>query len=123
MGLEEKDNLKRFLYFFLFIERYTHHVFGKLNHGEHSNKLMNIPARLKETASEFLIERQKDSKNLSQRFLWCAIFVWKNLENEDIKNFKVLKKQRDKISHGENIDESNLPVGIAIELASKLLNL
>lgn len=122
MGLEEEDKFKQFLYFFLFIERYTHYVFKKIDHNKHSKELMNIPVRLKESAQEFLIERQQDSKNLAQRFHWCSIFVWTNIVDEDIKKFKNIKKVRDEISHGENIKEVELPVGIARELALKLLS-
>jgi hypothetical protein len=120
MGLEEEDKFKQFLYFFLFIERYTHHVFKNIDHDKYSKELMNIPIRLKELALESSIER-RDSKNLAQHFHWCSIFVWKNIVDEDIKKFKKLKDIRNKISHGEDIKEVELPVVIARELALKLL--
>ena len=121
-GLKEKDKLKQFLYFFFFIEVYTHQVFKKIDHQNYCKKLMNIPTRLEKTALDFLIQQQEDSKNLSQRFHWCSIFVWEELNDKDIISFKALKKIRDRISHGEDIDEADLPVVTIRELASKLLS-
>jgi hypothetical protein len=121
MGLEEEDKFKQFLYFFLFIERYTHYVFKNIDRDNSSKELMNIPIRLKESALELELLIEPKYLSLSQRFQWCSIFVWENIVDEDIKKFKDLKKIRDKISHGEDVNEAELPVGIARELASKLL--
>ncbi|MBD1996111.1 hypothetical protein H6G00_05700 [Leptolyngbya sp. FACHB-541] len=122
MGLEEKDKFKQFLYFFLCIERYTHHVFKKIEHDKSCKNLVNIPVRLEESALNFLVEQQQESKNLAQRFHWCSILVWEGVVDEDIKRFKELKRIRDRISHGEDVQESELPVYIARELALKLLS-
>ena len=106
MGLDEADRFKQFLYFFLFIERYTHHVFKNIDHDKHSKEFINVPSRLKKSTLKFIKERQLDSKSLSQRFHWCSLFIWKNITDEDIKKFKKIKQARDLISHGENIKNS-----------------
>jgi uncharacterized short protein YbdD (DUF466 family) len=121
MALEEPDRLKQFLYYFLFIERFTHSQFKKIDYDNYAKNMFNIPARIKNVGMEFFKERQLDAKNLSQRFQWCSLLFWNEIDDSDVTSFKELKKTRDLISHGENVIESTLPVEEIRRLALKLL--
>jgi hypothetical protein len=121
MALEEPDRLKQFLYYFLFIERFTHSQFKKIDYDNCAKNMFNIPARINVVGMEFFKERQLDAKNLSQRFQWCSLLLWSEINDSDVTSFKKLKKTRDLISHGENVTESTLPVEEIRTLALKLL--
>lgn len=121
MALEEPDRLKQFLYYFLFIERFTHSQFKKIDYDKCAQNMFNIPARMNVVGMEFFKERQLDAKNLSQRFQWCSLLLWCEINDSDVTSFKKLKKTRDLISHGENVAESSLPVEEIRTLALKLL--
>ncbi len=120
-ALNEKDRLKQFLSYFLFIERTTHQCFKNLDYNVSVRPTFNIPSRLDESGSLFFEQRFNDSKNLAQRFNWCALLAWNTLNDNDIDDFNELKKTRDRLTHGEDIAESDLPVEKARKLASKIL--
>ena len=120
-ALNEKDRLKQFLSYFLFIERTTHGQFKKLNYESDVITAFNIPQRLHETGKLFFEERFNDSKNLAQRFRWCAILAWHHLDDKDVADFFEIKKIRDKLTHGEDISEADLPIEKSRLLASKML--
>jgi hypothetical protein len=120
-ALNEPDKMKRFLGYFQFIERYTHTTYKSLNYSNDAQEAFVVPDRLKETTVKFFENTFKDSKNLSQRFHWCSILVWKKIEDSDVVCFLEIKKIRDKLSHGEHIEEKDLPIERAKALALKLL--
>jgi len=120
-ALNEPDKMKRFLGYFQFIERYTHTTYKSLNYSNDAQEALVVPDRLKETTVKFFENTFKDSKNLSQRFHWCSILVWKKIEDSDVVCFLEIKKIRDKLSHGEHIEENGLPIDSAKILALKLL--
>jgi hypothetical protein len=121
LAAQESDTLKKFIYYFLVIEIYTHQTFKELDYDASISQLNNIPQRIESSVTEFFIERQKESKNLSQRFIWCAILKWHEISDADITQFKSIKRFRDRIYHGEEVAESILPVDFAKQLALKLL--
>jgi hypothetical protein len=121
LAIREKDNLKKFLYYFLVIEVHTHQVFKSLDYPSLFSTLNNVPDRVKSEATNLLITYQADAKNLSHRFIWCTLLKWEDITDEDIKQFKILKKIRDKIYHGEEVDMKNLPLSQAQKLALKLI--
>lgn len=121
LGLSEKDRFKKFLIYFQALEIYTHKTFNQIDFGKHIYEISPPPIRLEETARQFYIERQSESKNLNQRFMWCAILKWNNLDDSDVLKFKEIKKHRDELSHGENISESDLPVEDLENLLLKIL--
>jgi len=121
MALEEPDRLKQFLYYFLFIERFTHSQFKKIDYDNCAKDMFNIPARINIVGMEFFKERQLDAKNLAQRFQWCTLLLWGEINDSDVTSFKKLKRTRDLISHGENVKESTLPTEEIRTLALKLL--
>jgi len=120
-ALNEKDRLKKFLSYFLFIERTTHNQFKKLNYETDVKATFNVPERLLDSGKLFLEESFNDSKNLAQRFHWCAILAWQQLDDKDVSDFFEIKTIRDKLTHGEDISEADLPVEKARMLASKMV--
>ena len=82
----------------------------------YAQEAFNVPSRVKEPATKFA-----DSKNLSQRFRWCSIIAWGKIEEGDVACFLEMKKIRDRLSHGEHIEEEALPIDKAKALALKLL--
>lgn len=121
LALNESDRLKKFLGNFYFIERYTHSTFKTLDYNGDAIKTFNIPSRIEGSMSEFFQKIFSESKNLSQRFHWCAMLIWDTIDEKDIACFHELKSVRDRLSHGEHIQESALPLEKAKILAMKLL--
>lgn len=120
-ALNEKDRLKKFLGYFLFIERYTHRTFKTLDYKESARQLFAIDQRIEKSANSFFSTIFSESKNLTQRFHWCAMTTWEHLNDKDVDIFLELKKVRDRLAHGEHIEESDLPVEKAKTLGLKLL--
>jgi len=120
IAYSETDPLRKFIYYFFFIEKYTHKTYDEINKQEVYN--VNIPERLEKTGLTFFVNQQKSYKNLAQRFNFCALVSWDTINDEDIKDFLYIKKMRDKLSHGEDDIESNLPIEKIEKLALKLLN-
>ncbi len=120
-ALNEPDRLKQFMSYFLFLERHTHSHFKSLSYKKNAHAVFNVPERVSQSSKLFFESRFNDSKNLAQRFHWCAILVWQQLNDQDVKDFLDIKKIRDKLTHGEDIEESELPVEKAKLLTLKLL--
>jgi hypothetical protein len=120
-ALNEPDKMKQFLGYFQFIEKYTNITFKSLNYSNDVQEVFNVPDRIKEQSIEFFKLIFRDQKNLSQRFCWCSIFAWGKVEDSDIVFFLEIKDIRNAISHGDHIEEKDLPVDKAKVLALKLL--
>jgi len=109
-ALNEEDRLKQFMSYFLFIERHTHSQFKQLSFNNDAHAVFDIPQRINQTSRAFFESQFNDSKNLSQRFHWCSILAWNQLTDEDVSDFSSIKKIRDQLTHGEDLEESDLPV-------------
>ena len=120
-ALNEEDRLKQFLYFFMFLERLTHETFKSLSYEKNAKQLFCIQQRMGGADSNFFSTIFSDTKNVADRFRWCAMTVWGQLGEQDICDFLELKKVRDRLAHGEHIEESVLPVKKAKLLGLKLL--
>ena len=120
-GLKEHDKFKKFLYLYQSLEIHIHKTFKQIDFEQYVDKFTQSPERLEKTSKQFYIENQKESKNLTQRFMWCAILLWENLEDSDVDNFKQIKKRRDALSHGEEVHEASLPVKEIEDLLLKIL--
>lgn len=120
-ALNESDRLKKFLGYFLFIERFTHSTYKLLSYGNDAYKAFKVPERVEEPAAKFFEQIFCEAKNLSQRFHWCSILAWETIDDQDVVCFLEIKKIRDKLAHGEHIEDSDLPVEKAKALALKLL--
>jgi len=120
-ALNEPDKMKQFLGYFQFIERYIHITYNSLNYSNDAQEAFNVPDRIKKPAIKFFEQIFKDAKSLSQRFHWCSILAWEEIQESDMACFLEIKKIRDRLSHGEHIEEKDLPVDKAKVLALKLL--
>lgn len=121
LAIKEKDRLKKFLYLFLAIEIHTHRTFNELDYANSLSQLHALPDRIAKSSTEFYIERQKEAKNLTQRFMWCSMLRWRDISDEDVDAFKTVKRARDRIYHGEDVIEKSLPLSRAQSLVTKLL--
>lgn len=120
-ALNEPDRMKQFLGYFQFLERYTHSTYKALSYNNDVKGVFNIPQRINMPVSRFFENIFSDSKSLAQRFHWCAIIAWNNVEESDVNTFIEAKKVRDRLSHGEHVENPELPVEKVKELALKLL--
>lgn len=117
LGLDEEDTLKRFLYFFLCIEVLTHNTFKSINKYRDSEMALKAPARVVDSVNALFVGQ----RHLSDRFVCCAAYVWKSINDHDVVDFKRLKDVRDGIAHGR-IEEPEVEHSESAErLAMKLL--
>jgi len=121
VALNEPDRMKQFLGYFQFLERYTHSTYKGLSYEKDAKDVFNVPQRINKPVSKFFGNVFSNSKSLAQRFHWCAILAWNNLEENDIEAFLEAKKVRDELSHGEHVEEQELPVEKVKNLALKIL--
>lgn len=119
MAYSETDPLRKFIYYFFFIEKYTHKTYESINKKEVYN--INIPDRIINSGTTFFINQQNSYNNLAQRFNFCSLVSWDSINDNDINDFLYIKKMRDKLSHGEENIENNLPIEKIEKLALKLL--
>lgn len=121
LATNEKDNLKKYLYYFLVLEVHTHQIFKNLDYISSFDSINSLPDRIEKEAKALFQTYQKDAKNLVHRFIWCSLLSWKDISDEDIQLFKELKKIRDQIFHGEEVDLRALPINQARLLALKMI--
>lgn len=120
LALEEDDPLKKFLWFFLTIERQTHAAFTSMDHPSHMASILRSPDRVHAASVEFFGGQLERWTTLSDRFVWCAISVWTHLGDADVAAFRRLKKVRDQIAHGELASPPADAVAEIEKLAAKL---
>ena len=120
-ALNEPDRIKQFLGYFQFLERYTHSTYKTLNFDNDAKALFNIRNDISKSCFMFFKDVFSESKNIAQRFHWCAILAWNFIEDSDIDDFLMSKKVRDKFSHGEHIEAKDFPVDKVKKLAFKML--
>jgi hypothetical protein len=121
LGLAENDPLKRFLSFFLFLERYTHSAFQRLVSSADPTAVVNIPPRLARTGRAFARDGRQAAKSPVARFMWCALQAWQDITDADVDSFRRLKVERDKLSHGELTSVDAALADRARDLCSRLL--
>lgn len=100
LALEEKDPLKRFLYFFLAVEVETHATFARIDHPSAFAALVAGDDRTRDVVLPFLEEQREHWKTLRERFAWCVVASWTHLTRSDVEDFLRLKRVRDDIAHG-----------------------
>lgn len=120
LALEDKDPLKKFLYFFLAIEIATHAAFGSINHAAQISQIVSPPDRVATSTYDFFERHRERWKNLHDRFVWCAVSVWTHLNDHDVNEFAHLKRIRDNIAHGTITSPPISAVQSAEKLAAKL---
>lgn len=100
LAMFEKDDLKRFLYFFLALEVKTHATFALIDHLERLGSLVPTTSFSGQSAVALLQRHTDNMKNLRDRFVWCAFCAWTSITDDDVIEFKRLKDIRDAIAHG-----------------------
>jgi hypothetical protein len=121
LAMEEKDQLKRFLFLFLVIEIETHATFTAIDHCTHISRIVNSEDRIRLSSMSFFESQPERWINLKDRFIWCALCKWKQITDTDVDDFKRLKKVRDDIAHGSLSEPPPDAVNSAKRLSMKLL--
>ncbi|MEJ0002894.1 MAG: hypothetical protein WDN30_03800 [Pararobbsia sp.] len=120
-ALSESDQMKRFFFLFLAIERQTHQAYKCVNHHGTRSAILTPTGRVARNVDKFVELRTKQLSNLGDKFVWCAISHWQHLDDADIDVFFRLKQLRDDLAHG-NITTVPQDVLPAVEqLAKKVL--
>jgi hypothetical protein len=117
---QETDLLKQFLYFFLSIEIETHASFSSIDHSASIFQLLKTEARVQNTSVDLFEAQHKRLTTLFDRFSWCAMCIWTHITDDDVIEFKRLKKIRDEIAHGSISTPAQEAVLAAEKLALKL---
>lgn len=120
LALEERDLLKRFLYFFLSIEVQTHAAFAAIDHPGAFESLVIADDRTRDVVLPFLNEQRAQWRTLKERFVWCVVCRWTHLSRKDVEDFIRLKRVRDSIAHGELASPSSVDVVSVARLATLL---
>jgi hypothetical protein len=121
LGVGEKEEYKKFMYFFLALEVETHLAFGRIDHAGSVDSMLDASPMKRQFTMGLLKRQAEQLRSLGDRFIWCATFVWTNLLDEDVDQFKKLKDVRDGIAHGRLPEP---PAGfslIAEKLAQKIM--
>lgn len=101
LALSEKDDLKRFLFFFLALEFFTNRTYKPLRAAGRLIQPPVVPEKLR-TAAAALFERAPDNmKSLRDHFVWSALYEWDHVGDDEVREFVRLKKIRDDIAHGD----------------------
>ncbi len=116
LAFDEKDQLKRFLYLFFALERITHTTFASIDLDRHMSRLSEVSRRTSKPR-----DQPREWKTLQDRFAWCSVVVWTQLTDNDIATFRMLKKVRDRLAHGEITAPPSPSVQVIEDLVKKLL--
>ena len=98
LAFNESDPLKRFLYFFLALERLIHSTFDEINRKQKASALIKEHKRIERHGTNLL---DNFPENLANKFIYCAMHEWQHLNDNDVDKFLSMKKVRDKIAHGD----------------------
>lgn len=122
LGLRDQDDLKRFLYYFLAIEIEVHRVFRTVSRAQHVMNGAILDPRVSTSLARLIENRADNWNNLADRFVWCVVSLWQHLSDDDIEEFKRLKKVRDGIAHGNVASPDRASVLAVEKLAKKIHN-
>ena len=87
------------------------------------SKKSDFPTVLRQHSKDIRSHMQGNKYGLSNKFALAASFLSPENAEEDIKAFMIAKKQRDNLSHGQDVAEETLPVGEVQNLTRKYLKL
>jgi hypothetical protein len=120
-GCAEADPVKRFLYFFLFLERFVHRAFAALTPEDFNVAAPRATAVLASTAAELRARALSSTTSLGHRFAWCALLSWQGLTDADVEEFMALKRARNNLSHGESVAIERPLADRAARMAERLI--
>lgn len=106
-GQQEKDDDKKFMFYFAFIEKFTQKNFKKHK---------NIEIKEKNDIGYYKKELL-NHEGIRERFIFCSLYVWNDMEKKDIDDFLELKNIRNDLAHGRN-PEITLKLITKIEILS-----
>jgi hypothetical protein len=117
------DALRSFLYAWAAIEIFVSKNFGfyeerffrKLDDGGHSDARRRYLKRIRTVMT--------DRYRLTDKFGLIAFLLCPESADEDAERFKRAKKERDKLAHGQDVDEAGLPVQDVQEILRRYLRL
>jgi hypothetical protein len=122
MGLREDDPLKRFLFFFLAVEREVHRVFLATPADVLEEARNPAPVRLAESITRFEKSVANGRLGIVDRFIGAALATWTQLRDADVTEFVRLKDIRDGIAHGSNVGDVAGPAAAIEALARRLVS-
>jgi|CXWL01.1.fsa_nt_gi hypothetical protein len=117
LGMRDTDRLKSFLYYFLAVEIETHRTFKNFTPLQHLANTAAINGRVTVSVQQ-LLENRDNWTALADRFVWCVASTWVHLGDQDIEEFKRLKRIRNGIAHGDIASPDAADV-VAIEALAK----
>jgi len=120
LAFSERDPLKRFLFFFLAIEVQTNATFRLIDHDECLRSLVMPATRLETATRELFSVRADRVRTLVERFVWCSLCVWTQVDDSDVAGLRMVKKARDRIAHGVATAPDTAALAEAERLATKL---
>jgi hypothetical protein len=120
LASKEKDALKAFLFFFLSIEVQVHKTFLQVDR-EKGLEMQLAPLSALPSAGRQLFASVTNTKELKERFIWCAVCAWRSLTDSDVIAFSDLKELRNAIAHGRRATVTSQHVRLAHGLAAKVL--
>ncbi|MQA41591.1 hypothetical protein [Rugamonas aquatica] len=121
-AIQERDNMKAFLFSWMALEVLVNKRFDALSvklfpdHGLPEEMGLRV-AKLYQDKN-----RTREVRTASQKFAYLVIFQWRALEPTDFDAFVSVKKYRDEFAHGNAIDHRTLPTESILMLLNKILN-
>jgi hypothetical protein len=119
----EQDSLRSFLAAWSAFEIFVNKVFGTYEHRFFKSTLEEGRPEVQKQYLERIREVMKDKYRLADKFVVVSVHLSHDTADEDLKTVRQVKKVRDKLSHGESVDEATLPVKAIRHLVSKYLRL
>jgi len=108
----EADKLKTFISGWTALEMFTNKVFSEYKHKFLDDLRSSSPsASVKRFLDRISEVMTKDKYTLSDKFNIVSHFLGSKFSENDVVTFKSIKSIRGKLVHGEDIDESTLPIG------------
>jgi hypothetical protein len=117
----EKNQFMKFLNLYQALEIHTHSTYKKLNFEKYCDMQYSYPSHMSSIAKQHLIKSFDTCKNLTDRFISCSLIEWTQLNENDVSIFKKIKKIRDALSHGERVNDNDLPIKELDMLLHKIL--
>jgi len=121
LGSHDEDDLKQFLYYFLAIEIEVHRVFKSVPRVDHLANGADLNPRVAMSLRKVLEDRDENWANLAERFVWCVASVWDHLGDDDVTEFRRMKKTRDRIAHGDIASPDRADVVAAERLLMRMV--
>lgn len=120
-GIQERDNMKAFLFSWMALEVLVNKRFDRLDVKQFPDH--GLPDEMSPRVAKLYKDksRNRDIRTVNQKFAYLSIFHWKELTPTDFDSFVGVKKYRDEFAHGDAIDHHALPTESILQLLNKIL--